>query len=192
MNIILASSSPYRRQLLDKLGISYDCAKPDIDESALPSETADELVARLALEKAEAVAQQHPKALIIGSDQVATLNNTITTKPLNHDKAVSQLEAASGQSVVFSTGLCLLNTHTGQHQLSVNHFKVHFLSLSRGQIESYLHKEKPYDCAGSFKSEGLGITLFSQLEGSDPNSLIGLPLIELTAMLRKEGVDPLS
>lgn len=191
-SIVLASSSPFRRETLNKLGLPFESDSPDIDESAKTGETPEDLVARLALEKAKAVANRHSNALIISSDQVAVLDDNIITKPGDHKKAVEQLRHASGREVVFLTSLCLLNTQTELHQLKVCPFTVHFLDLSPSQIESYLIKEKPYNCAGSFKSEGLGITLFSKLVGDDPNTLIGLPLIELTHMLRQEQIEPLS
>ena len=191
-SIVLASSSPFRREILNKLGLSFSCDSPDIDESAKTGETPESLVARLAIEKAKAVADKYKDSLIISSDQVAVLDGDIITKPGDHATAVKQLSHASGREVTFLTSLCLYNTATKQHQLSVCPFKVHFLTLSQAQIEGYLAKETPYNCAGSFKSEGLGITLFSKLEGDDPNTLIGLPLIELTKMLRLEGIDPLS
>lgn len=190
--LILASSSPYRRELLAKLGLPFDSFSPDIDESPMADETPESLVARLALEKTQAIATQHHHALIIGSDQVAIAGEKVLTKPHNHEQARLQLRRSSGQSVTFLTGLCLYNSRTHQHQLIVEPFRVEFLPLTEAQIEAYLLAEKPYNCAGSFKSEGLGITLFSKLEGDDYNSLIGLPLIRLTAMLRKEGVEPLS
>lgn len=203
LSLILGSSSPYRRELLEKLHISFSAISPNIDESPLENESANALVARLALEKAKAIAQNNPSALIIASDQVAVLGNnsdddahkatkTILTKPHTHERAVEQLSKASGRQVTFLTSLCLFNSSTEQYQLDITPFTVKFLSLSREQIENYLKIEKPYNCAGSFKSEGLGITLFEKMEGEDPNSLIGLPLIKLTAMLRNEGLDPLS
>jgi len=203
LSLILGSSSPYRRELLEKLHISFSAISPSIDESPLENESANALVTRLALEKAKAIAQDNPSALIIASDQVAVLGNnsvedehmltgTILTKPHTHERAVEQLSKASGRQVTFLTSLCLFNSSTKQYQLDVVPFAVKFLSLSREQIENYLKIEKPYDCAGSFKSEGLGITLFEKMEGEDPNSLIGLPLIKLTTMLRNEGLDPLS
>ncbi len=158
----------------------------------MTNETPEALVERLALEKASAVAQNHPNSLIIGSDQVAVLGDTIMTKPHTHENAIKQLQQSSGQTVTFLTSLCLFNSHTQQHQLLISPYSVEFLSLSDEQIESYLMKEEPYQCAGSFKSEGLGITLFKRFIGDDPNSLIGLPLMALIAMLRKEGVEPLS
>lgn len=192
MHLILASSSPYRQQLLCKLGLAFTSESPKIDETAQPHESAEQLVSRLAVAKAKAIAQHHPQALIIGSDQVATLNHQIITKPGSHAQAVQQLQQASGQEVTFFTGLCVYNSANHRQQLSVDTYKVRFLTLSDQQIETYLRAEQPYNCAGSFKSEGLGITLFSNLEGKDPNSLIGLPLMELTRMLRQEGLDPLT
>lgn len=192
LSIVLASSSPFRREILGKLGLAFTSDSPDIDESAGNNEAPSALVARLALEKAHKVAPKHPDSLIISSDQVAVLDGNIITKPVDHDNAVQQLSNASDREVVFLTSLCLLNTQTQEHQLKVCPFTVHFLALTQSQIESYLIKEQPYNCAGSFKSEGLGITLFSKLVGDDPNTLIGLPLIELTHMLRQEGIEPLS
>lgn len=186
--LILASSSSYRRQLLSQLNLAFDCVNPQIDETAKPNETAELLVARLAQEKAKAVAKSHPAHLIIGSDQVAVLNSAIMTKPGNHDSAIAQLQRCSGETVTFYTGLALLNSNTGRLQCCVEPFSVYFRTLDAATIERYLFAEKPYDCAGSFKIEGLGITLFDKLDGDDPNSLIGLPLIQLTSMLAKEGV----
>lgn len=187
--LILASSSPFRRELLARLGLDFDCVSPDIDEQRGDNEPADKLVQRLALEKAQAVASSHPDALIIGSDQVAVLNNgDVLGKPSSRDNAVAQLLAASGSKVTFLTGLCLLNAKTGEHQLCCEPFAVQFRQLTRDMTERYVDKEKPLNCAGSFKSEGLGITLFERFIGEDPNSLIGLPLIRLTDMLAKEGI----
>lgn len=186
--LVLASTSVFRSQLLERLGLPFVTAAPDIDEARLVDEPAEALVQRLALEKAQAVATRYPDALIIGSDQVATLDEQILGKPGNHARAVEQLTDSSGRVVQFFTGLCLLDAATGQHQLCCEPFSVHFRSLSQDQIEAYLQREQPYKCAGSFKSEGLGIALFSRLEGDDPNSLIGLPLIRLIAMLETYGV----
>ena len=188
--IILASGSSYRKMLLQKLQIPFRCESPDIDESRLPEESIKALVLRLAQQKAEAVARQHTgePGLIIGSDQVALLGNQLLTKPGNHFNAVAQLTACSGQRVDFYTSLCLYNCQTGHFQLDYDIFSVYFRQLSAVQIENYLQADKPYDCAGSFKAEGLGITLFSKMQGDDPNSLIGLPLIKLTDMLIKERV----
>ncbi|RYY01971.1 MAG: septum formation inhibitor Maf [Gammaproteobacteria bacterium] len=189
--ILLASSSAYRRDLLKKLGLHFDWASPDIDESPLPNESADMLVERLAIAKANALATQYPAHLIVGSDQVAVLGDDILGKPHNYERAFAQLRAASGQQVIFKTGICLLNTQTNNIQSSVEEFTVNFKILSDEQIHYYLNYEQPYDCAGSFKCEGLGIALFTKLSGDDPNTLIGLPLIRLIEMLNNEGVDPL-
>lgn len=187
--IVLASSSPYRRELLAKLHLDFSWQSPDIDESAKPGEAPQRLVARLAEEKARAIAKQHGDALIIASDQVAVLDGQILGKPGDHINAVRQLNAASGNEVRFLTSLALLNSASGRVQVEVVPFTVHFRQLSQGEIENYLRKEQPYNCAGSFKSEGLGIALFERLEGDDPNTLIGLPLIRLVRMLRNEGVE---
>lgn len=189
--LILASSSLYRRQILQKLGIEFDCASPDIDETPHPDEAPESLVKRLAESKARALAATHPHHLIIGSDQVATLDGKIIGKPGNHPTALAQLESFSNKTVLFLTGLCLFNSATGQAQVAVEDYSVKFRALSTPQLNNYLNKEQPYDCAGSFKSEGLGICLFDKLGGDDPNTLIGLPLIALTKMLIEEGIDPL-
>ena len=185
--LILASSSPYRRQLLEKLRLPFETFSPDIDETALPYETPEAMVTRLAELKARAAGNQHSDALIIGSDQVAVLNGNIIGKPGNHETATRQLKAASGKRIVFYTGLCLLNSATGRTQIETIPYTVVFRPLSEQQIENYLRKEQPYNCAGSFKSEGLGIVLFERFEGEDPNILIGLPLIRLVEMLNQEG-----
>lgn len=187
--LILASSSPYRRELLSRLGLDFQCISPDIDETSLTDETPQALVTRLAQQKAEAIAKHHPHALIIGSDQVATLQGRIIGKPGDHDRAVDQLRHASGQKVTFYTGLCLYNSDSGHSQVICESFHVHFKTLDDQTIERYLNIEKPYNCAGSFKSEGLGIVLFERLEGDDPNALIGLPLIKLTEMMANEGLN---
>ncbi len=190
--ILLASSSIYRRQILQKLGLSFDWASPDIDESSQPEEKPAQLVHRLAETKARRLASTHPNHLIIGSDQVATIDNQIIGKPHTHANAVTQLRSFRDREVTFLTGLCLLNPSENRTQNSVESYKVRFRNLSDEQIENYLKREQPYDCAGSFKSEGLGICLFEKLEGNDPNTLIGLPLIALTQMLANEGLDPLN
>lgn len=190
--LLLASSSPYRKSLLERLGIPFNCASPDIDETPIPGESAGTLAVRLATGKARALAEQYPDTLIIGSDQVATLpDGTLLNKPGNHEQARVQLAQSSGKSVRFLTGLALLDTRTNSLQSCCERFDVHFRELSEQEIESYLIKEQPYDCAGSFKMEGLGIALFSRLEGRDPNSLIGLPLIALVDMLKTSGINPL-
>ncbi len=191
MQLILGSSSSYRKALLEKLGIPFECFSPDIDESRRPDESPVELVERLAIEKARETARAFPYALIIGSDQVAVLDGKIIAKPVNHSDAVTQLKEASGRKVHLYTGLCLYNADTGNMQHSVESYSVVFRNLNELQIERYLKKDQPYDCAGSLKSESLGIALLSKLEGEDPNSLIGLPLIRLVDMLLHEGIDPI-
>lgn len=190
--LILASSSPFRRELLSRLGVEFSSMSPDIDEGVLQDEPPERLVTRLAESKAREVAKDHKGALVIGSDQVAVRDGTIMGKPGGHQQAVEQLLSVSGKRVSFLTGLCLLNSETGHIQLCCEPFHVIFRVLQKSEIENYLLKEKPYNCAGSFKSEGLGISLFERLEGEDPNALIGLPLIRLIAMLRNEGLDVLA
>ncbi|HXH04007.1 MAG TPA: Maf family protein [Candidatus Competibacteraceae bacterium] len=186
--LILASTSPFRRELLTRLGLPFAVHAPQVAETRHPGETAAELVARLAREKAAAVAVREPDALVIGSDQVALLEGEILGKPGSHERALEQLSRAAGRIVEFHTGLCLLDAASGRCQVAVEPFRVEFRDLTAAQIESYLRREQPYNCAGSFKSEGLGIALFRRLSGDDPNSLIGLPLIRLVAMLEAEGV----
>jgi len=186
--LLLASSSPFRRQLLDKLGLDFIHQSPDIDETRLAGESPVALVMRLAREKAAALAGSHPDTLIIGSDQVAVIGDRVLGKPGTREKAIEQLSAASGQRVTFLTGLCLLNTATGRTQVACDPFHVQFRTLRPAQIERYVDAEQPLNCAGSFKSEGLGIVLFKALEGRDPNTLVGLPLILLTEFLAAEGV----
>lgn len=190
--LILASSSPFRKQLLEKLGLPFIGQAPNIDESPHKGETAIALATRLSTQKAEALSLHYPNHLIIGCDQVATLNDQLVGKPGNHPKAMEQLLRAQGESMQFVTALTLLNSATQQRQISHEIFTVKFRPLSYQQIESYLLKEQPYQCAGSFKCEGLGIALFEKLEGRDPNSLVGLPLLLLCEMLIKEGVDVLT
>ncbi len=187
--VVLASSSPYRRALLDRLGIPFECDSPDIDENTLPEETPEHLVARLSEAKARAVALRHPESLVIGSDQVALIGGRIVGKPGTHENAVIQLRQASGSVVRFLTGLSLYNAQADRAHTEVVPFDVHFRTLSDSQIDNYLRREEPYDCAGSFKSEGFGITLFDRLQGDDPNTLIGLPLIRLVRLLEQEGVN---
>ena len=185
--LILASTSPFRRELLQRLCIDFSTAAPDIDESAHPGEKPSELVRRLSEAKARAIGASR-QGLIIGSDQVATTGDDILGKPGSHEKAVEQLQYLSGKSVCFYTGLCLLNTETDNARVEVVPYTVLFRRLDDSQIENYLRADKPYNCAGSFKSEGLGITLFERMEGDDPSALIGLPLIKLTTMLREAGI----
>lgn len=189
--LVLASGSPYRRQLLAQLGLPFEWLSPDIDESPRPGETSEQLVQRLALAKAEALAGRCGEALIIGCDQVAQLDGAIMTKPGNHRRALEQLSACSGRRVRFHTGLCLLNTASGNSRTCCVPFEVAFRQLDRHRIENYLRREQPYDCAGSFKVEGLGISLFTRLIGEDYSALVGLPLIALCDMLTAEGADPL-
>ncbi|MEO1829039.1 MAG: Maf family nucleotide pyrophosphatase [Pseudomonas sp.] len=186
--LVLASSSVYRRALLERLQLPFECAAPDIDETAHPFECAASLTERLARSKAQALAERYPSHLIIGSDQVVLLDGEPVSKPLDHAGAVDQLTRSSGRTLTFSTALYLYNSASKQGQGIVEPYHVTFRSLSSGEIERYLRIEQPYDCAGSFKSEGLGITLIERMQGDDPNSLIGLPLIRLRAMLAKEGV----
>jgi MAF protein len=185
--IVLASTSPFRRELLSRLALPFETAAPDIDESRHPHEPPLDMVRRLSEAKARASAPDC-QALVIGSDQVATVGDDVLGKPATHERAAAQLRHLSGRSVTFLTGLCLLNTATGEAQVEVIPFRVHFRTLDEEQIERYLHHDQPYNCAGSFKSEGLGITLFERMEGDDPTALIGLPLIRLTDMLTRAGV----
>ncbi|MAZ39403.1 MAG: septum formation inhibitor Maf [Legionellales bacterium] len=188
MNIILASSSPARKRLLTRLQLPFITISPDIDETAYKNEDATALVSRLAKQKAKKVAQTNPNSLIIASDQVAVIDGKITGKPLTHENAVKQLSAVNGKICHFINGLCLLNSKTGHLQLATVPFDVKFRSLSPALIEYYLKRDKPYQCAGSIKSEGLAIILFEALLGSDPSALEGLPLITLIQMLEKEDV----
>jgi len=193
VSLILASSSPFRKAILDKLGLPFDVVAPEIDEMRKDSESPFDLVSRLSKQKAVEVSKTH-SGLIIASDQVATLESgenvedEILTKPGTHEKAFLQLKKSSGKSVNFLTGLALMNTDTKKIQLHVEYYKVKFKMLSDNQILNYLSREDTLHCAGSFKSEGLGIALFNSMEGDDPNSLIGLPTIQLINMLAKENV----
>lgn len=187
--LVLASGSPYRRELLKRLQIPFEWAAPHIDEEPGPSESAEDLTLRLALEKAKALATAYPQHLIIGSDQVLLLNNRPVSKPGNHAAARDQLRQCSGKTVRFATSLCLFNSAKASHRLASVPFEVSFRHLDDASIERYLIREQPYDCAGSFKAEGLGISLFSAMRGEDPSSLIGLPLIRLCEMLRQEGIE---
>ncbi len=186
--IILASTSIYRSQLLATLQIPFLTSAPDVDESPLAGENAQQTSLRLAELKARAVAPRFPHALIIGSDQVALLHGEQMGKPMNHDNAVRQLRAMRGNTVVFHTALSLLDAASDQIQSEVVQTWVKFRRLDDAQIERYLHKEQPYHCAGSAKAEGLGIALIEKIDSSDPNALIGLPLITLVDMLKKQGI----
>lgn len=186
--MVLASTSEYRRQLLERLEIPFVTAKPDTDESPLAGETPPETALRLAEAKARAVAARFPDALIIGSDQVACIGSRVFGKPGNHEKAVAQLQTLRGQTVVFHTALCLLDARTGAVQVRDVPTETRFRQLDDAEIERYLRREQPYNCAGSAKSEGLGIALLDYMRGDDPNALVGLPLIALCDMLRRSGV----
>lgn len=186
--LVLASTSPFRRELLSRLGLDFETASPATDETRQPDEAPEHLVRRLSEAKARAVAERFPDALIIGSDQVAVLDGEVLGKPGDHANAVRQLSAASGKLVTFLTGLCLYNSASGNVQVDLVPFSVQFRDLTAAQIDHYLRREQPYNCAGSFKSEGLGVSLFRHMLGDDPSALIGLPLIRLIDMLENEGV----
>jgi septum formation protein len=187
-SLVLASSSPFRRELLARLHLPFESIPPDVDETAQPGESPIELVERLAIAKARAIAAKRPSALIIGSDQLAVYGGAVVGKSGGYAEAAKQLRAASGRKVMLYTGLALLNAATGRLQSEVVPYGIRFRELTDAQIDNYLHAEKPYDCAGSVKSEGLGIALLERFEGDDPTALIGLPLIRLVRMLEKEGV----
>lgn len=187
MKLILASTSPYRRELLERLKVPFEVFAPNVDETPLDGETPAQTATRLAEAKARAGEANFPEALIIGSDQVATLDGLQLGKPHTHENATRQLRMMRGRSVVFNTALCLYNSQTGSVQNRLVPFTVTFRDLSDAQIEHYLIKEQPYNCAGSAKSEGLGIALIARMEGDDPNALIGLPMIALIDMLQNEG-----
>lgn len=186
--LVLASSSSYRRELLSRLQLTFECKAPEIDETVTPQEDPEQLVRRLAYEKAQALAASYEDHLIIGSDQVAVLENCILGKPHTFERAKQQLQACSGKSVVFLTGVALLDTSNGVSHVDCIRYTVHFRALNEDQIERYLHAEEPFDCAGSFKAEGLGISLFRSTEGEDVTSLVGLPLIRLVDMLNEAGI----
>lgn len=190
--LVLGSTSPFRKSILEKLQLPFLCAKPNIDETAKDGESPQALVERLAIEKAKAVAEEHPNALIIGSDQVAVCEGEILGKPHNFDNAVIQLSKFSGKAITFYTGLCVFDSENDKAIALVEPFTVHFNHLTQSEIANYLKAEQPYNCAGSFKSEGLGICLFDKLAGDDPNTLIGLPLIRLVSLLKQHGLDVLA
>lgn len=191
LTLLLASSSRYRKALLDRLGIAFECASPDIDESRRDNESPASLVQRLSLEKAAELAKTSRKHLIIGSDQVASLGDRVLGKPGTVQKAEEQLTDLSGQTVRFYTGIALLNSETSNAQVQLDTTDVVFRSLSEREIQTYVAREQPLDCAGSFKSEGLGVALFERIQTDDPAALIGLPLVLLCGMLRAEGMNPL-
>ena len=186
--LILASSSPYRKALLQRFGLAFDAVSPAIDEKGLDNESPQQQVLRLAETKARKIAASSPDALIIGSDQIALLGNEILTKPGNKTNAIHQLQRMRNRMIQFKTGLCVLNSRTNAVQTACIDYDVYFRDLTDAEIERYLDAEQPYDCAGSFKSERLGISLLTKMSGDDPTALVGLPLIRLAEMLRKEGI----
>lgn len=188
MKIVLASTSRYRRELLARLGLPFDVASPGVDESALPGEAPAALAGRLALAKARAVAASTPGALVIGSDQVAWCDGVALGKPGTHDNATRQLRQLSGKTALFFTAVSVVNSDTGFATSRIVTYEVGFRPLDDGLIERYLRLERPYDCAGSAKSEGLGIALLTRMRGDDPNALVGLPLIALVDLLREHGI----
>ena len=189
ISLILASSSPYRQALLAKLGLPFESISPEIDETPLAGEQPQETALRLAQLKAKKIAESNPNALIIGCDQVATLDGMQLGKPISHENAVKQLQYQRGRRVTFHSALCLYNATTKHMQAEVVPYDVEFRNLTDTQIENYLRIEEPYNCAGSAKSEGLGIAVIASMTGSDPNALIGLPLIKLITMLQNEQVN---
>ncbi len=190
--LILASSSRYRREVLQKLHVPFECISPEIDETPLPDESPAQTSLRLAEAKARKVAESHPEALIIGCDQVATVDGLQIGKPGNHENAVKQLTMLSDKEVIFHSALCLLDSSNQHMQSTIVPYSVKFKPLSAAQIDTYLRLEQPYDCAGSAKSEGMGIALLDYMRGDDPNALVGLPLIALVNMLQQAGIDVLS
>jgi septum formation protein len=189
--LILASTSRYRRELLQRLRLPFEVQAPGVDETALPGETPRELALRLALAKARAVARLHPQAVVIGSDQVADHDGHAIGKPGTHDKAVAQLRRMSGQRVVFQTALAVVCKARGHERVDLAAVTVQFRRLADDEIERYLQAEQPYDCAGSARSEGLGVALLERIDSDDPTALVGLPLIRTCAMLREAGLDVL-
>jgi septum formation protein len=187
--LILGSTSRYRRELLERLRVPFDVVSPNVDETPLPSETPHALATRLALAKAKAVAALHPNAVVIGSDQVADLHGEPLGKPGNHERAVLQLQRMRGQTVIFQTAVSVVCHASGFEQTELAQIKVRFRNLSDAEIDAYLRAEEPYDCAGSAKSEGLGIALLDAIDNDDPTALIGLPMIRTARLLRAAGID---
>lgn len=192
MRLILASTSRYRSELLQRLGIPFECLAPDVDESPLAGESAAELARRLSIAKASVIAQRHPDAIVIGSDQVADLDGTTLGKPGNRERARAQLTEAAGSLVRFHTGVCVMHAASARRLVHIDLTEVRFRPLSSAMIEHYLDREPAWDCAGGFKCEGLGISLFDAIDNADPTALIGLPLIALSRLLAEMGIDPLS
>ncbi|MBA3731582.1 MAG: septum formation inhibitor Maf [Gammaproteobacteria bacterium] len=191
-HLVLASSSPHRKALLERFGLAFEVVSPNVDETPRSGETASDMVMRLALLKARVVGEAHPRALVIGSDQCALRDGRILGKPGGFEAAVGQLAGSAGRCVTFHTGLCLLNTANGDTQVEDVITRVTFRALSHAQITAYVRRETPYQCAGSFMSDRLGIALVEAFEGQDPTALIGLPLIQLVSMLMRAGLNPLS
>lgn len=187
--LILGSTSRYRRELLQRLRVPFDVVSPDVDETPLPGEAPHALASRLALAKAKAVAALYPHAVVIGSDQVADLNGEPLGKPGTHERAVVQLQRMRGQTVVFQTAVSVVCQESGFEHTELAQIKVRFRDLSDSEIEAYLRAEEPYDCAGSAKSEGLGIALLDAIDNDDPTALIGLPMIRTARLLRAAGID---
>jgi septum formation protein len=188
LRLVLASTSPYRRQLLERFGQRFTVAAPDVDESPLPGETPVDLVNRLARAKAEVVARRNPKSIVIGSDQVAVFGREILGKPGNPERCIEQLKAVSGQRLTFNTAVHVIQSDTGTNDSHLDVTTVHFRKLTDDEIARYVARERPVNCAGGFKAEALGISLFERIESQDPTALIGLPLIWLSAALRKAGL----
>ena len=186
--LVLGSSSPYRRELLSRLRLRFTVESPDVDEAPRPGEPARALALRLALAKAQAVAAKFPQAVVIGSDQVAELAGEPIGKPGDHERAVSQLRRMRGETVIFHTAVAVVCAQTGFEQLELAAVRVKFRQLADAEIEAYLHAEQPYDCAGSARSEGLGIALLDAIESDDPTTLVGLPLIRTCRLLRAAGM----
>lgn len=185
--LVLASTSPYRRQLLERFGIRFTVAAPDVDETPLPGETPIDLANRLARAKAEVIAHRHPASVIVGSDQVALFGREVIGKPGNPERCVEQLKMLSGHKLAFHTAVNVIQSDTGSNQSHLDITTVHFRKLTNEEIERYVARERPVNCAGGFKAEALGITLFDRIESQDPTALIGLPLIWLSAALRRTG-----
>ncbi len=190
--LVLASSSPYRKTLLEKLQLPFETSAPDIDETPNFNEGPEQLAMRLAGTKSRAIQERFPQHLIIGCDQVSLLGGRQLHKPGGFEEAVEQLEAATGRSLRFYTGISVLNSSTGRQLNAIDVCRVHIRKLNRHQIEDYVRREQPYDCVGAFKSEGLGIALIGAFEGEDPNALVGLPLIKLIDLLHRFGIEVLS
>ena len=187
LRLVLASTSSYRRQLLDRFGLPFTVAGPNVDESPLPGESAVDLVRRLARSKAEAVAQRHTKSLVIGSDQLALCGRDVLGKPGSGERAIAQLKSLSGHRVTFNTAVHIVDSDSGANEGHLDVTTVHFRKLTDEEIRRYVARDKPYDCAGGFKAEALGLTLFDRVDSQDPTALIGLPLIWLAGALRRHG-----